>query len=453
MARLVKQISPRITALAIGVWAFALLSIGLTRDWQLRNEDNGAMHTTLALSHLRTGLAHTRAHDMFVDRFTGQTTPYGHHPPGPALLLAAAFALSGSDSPAVARLTVIAFHLGSIFLTAHLISMLLGRGPAIVGGFAMATVPMSTYFGRMVNYEPLCLFAVLLMLWGYARHGLGRRGGLMALASGVIVGGLIDWPAFFFAAALAAVELVRVWRDRTISRRALGVLLALTPAIFAFDIWHLWYAARGSLQSFADVVQSKGPGGPDFSVRRFVFGQLDTFRRYFTHAGFLSVALASFCFVVPRSRVGREFWLESHSITRYLLLASGIAALAYVVAAPRWASAHQYWQFYFLPAATISMVLAWRYIERRLAARFHHVEHVGHIESSLRGLRELRGGPGAGLIAVVRLVIVLELLASSFYWLHFRHTRLEAHAVETTASFRERLLIPRHLEAPGGTAR
>ena len=80
----------RIAVVAIGIWAFALLSVGLTRDWQLRNEDNGAMHTTRALSHLRTGLAHTRAHGMFVDRFTGQTRPYGHHPPGPAGIVTSA---------------------------------------------------------------------------------------------------------------------------------------------------------------------------------------------------------------------------------------------------------------------------------------------------------------------------------------------------------------------------
>ena len=32
----------------------------------------------------------------------------------------------------------------------------------------MATLPMGAFFGRMVNYEPLCLFAVMLQLDGYA---------------------------------------------------------------------------------------------------------------------------------------------------------------------------------------------------------------------------------------------------------------------------------------------
>ena len=93
---------------ALLLYAFGILSIGLTRDWQLRHEDNGAMQTTLALSHLRLGLEQTRAHDVYFNPHTGVLTAYGHHPPATGLLLAGAFALTGSDSPAVARLTVIA---------------------------------------------------------------------------------------------------------------------------------------------------------------------------------------------------------------------------------------------------------------------------------------------------------------------------------------------------------
>ena len=34
---------------ALGLYAFGTLSIGLTRDCRLIHEDNGALHTTLAL--------------------------------------------------------------------------------------------------------------------------------------------------------------------------------------------------------------------------------------------------------------------------------------------------------------------------------------------------------------------------------------------------------------------
>ena len=158
-----------IARLVLAHYAFGILSIGLTADWRLRHEDNGAMHTTLALSHLRLGLAQTRAHDVFFDPHAGRVSPYGHHPPATALLLAGAFALTGSDTPAVARLTVIAFHLGSVLLVATVLAGFFNARRALSGGFVMATLPMSGYFGRMVNYEPLCLFAVLVQFYAYVR--------------------------------------------------------------------------------------------------------------------------------------------------------------------------------------------------------------------------------------------------------------------------------------------
>lgn len=109
--------------LVLIAYAFAILSIGLTADWRLRHEDNGAMHTTLALSHLQLGLAESRAHDLFVNAHTGERTPYGHHPPATALTLAAAFALTGTDTPAVTRLTVIAFHIGSVLLSTAILGV------------------------------------------------------------------------------------------------------------------------------------------------------------------------------------------------------------------------------------------------------------------------------------------------------------------------------------------
>src|SRR4051794_40576712 len=185
------------------------------------------MHTTLALSHLQLGLADTRAHDVFVNRQTGERTPYGHHPPGTALTIAAAFALTGSDAPAVARLTVITFHIGSMLLLTAMLGLLLDdhrRG--LLGGLVMATLPMSAYFGRMVNYEPICLFGIMLLLFGYVRFKRYERSRDLAwVALGIIWGGLVDWPSFFFAAALAVVEMLDLARRRTTHATLLVVLV------------------------------------------------------------------------------------------------------------------------------------------------------------------------------------------------------------------------------------
>lgn len=416
--------------LVLAAYAFAILSIGLTADSRLRHEDNGAMHTTLALSHLALGLDGTRAHDVFVNRVTGERRPYGHHPPALPLVLAAVFALTGSDSPAVARLTVMAFQIGSVLLVVAVLGELVGNRAAWLGGLFMATLPMSGYFGRMVNYEPLCLFAVMVQLLGYVRWKIhGRRRDAWLLGVGVVWGGVVDWPAFFFAAALASVEVIDLARRKT-SGAPLALLIATATGVFAFDLWHLWYAARGSMQAFGGVLASNEPlWAMDASLSRFVLGQVDTFRRYFTEAGLISTGLALWSLAAGTS--GRPHDDALSPLTRRVLAATFGAAFAYVVTAPAWAMMHQYWQFYFLPSVVISMVLAWLRLEHAMRTR-----------------------PGA-LFRAMQVAFVLDVLMASGYWLHFRHTRPESYAIETTASFRALYLTPKSVPddapSPGGS--
>lgn len=419
-----------IAPLALALYAFGILSIGLTRDWRLRHEDNGALHTTLALSHRHLGLARTRAHDVFFNPHTGEATPYGHHPPATALVLAGAFALTGSDAPAVARLTVIIVHIGSVFLITALLAQFFETREALLGGFAMATLPMSGYYGRMVNYEPLCLFAVLVQLYGYARFRRAGRGrDLMWLSLGIVAGGLIDWPSFFFTAALASVETLDVVRRRSPTLGILAALVMAAASVFVFDLWHLRYAGRDAMQALSSVVLSNRPvWEQEFSVSRFVLGQIDTFRRFFTETGLIAILLVGVCLVRPHTRLSRRlFDVANASVLKRVLIAAIAAALGYVLAAPSWAMAHQYWQFYFLPAVVLSIVLLWELMRR--AIREHPIR----------------------LLRVLRVVCILDVLIASAYWLHFRHTRVEAYAVETTATFRATFLTPRSFHGPEAT--
>jgi 4-amino-4-deoxy-L-arabinose transferase-like glycosyltransferase len=416
--------------LALALYAFVLLSIGLTRDWQLRHEDNGAMHTTLALSHLRLGIGRTHAHDVFFNPHTGELVPYGHHPPATALVVAGAFALTGSDSPAVARLAVICFQIGSVLLLTGLLREFFTPSKALIGGFIMATLPMSTYYGRMVNYEPLCLFAVVLQLFGYVRYKLHRPGGLAMLVAGIVIGGFIDWPAFFFAAALAIVEAVDWIRSSAPEApdwRGLIVLGASAPIVFAIDVWHMWYAGAGGISALQSVAASNRPlWDQDFTVVRFLLAQLDTFRSYFTEAGLIATALAWWCLAMPHRPLSRRLFDVPHAaaLTR-AIVAGSAAATAYVIAAPSWAMAHQYWQFYFLPIVAISMVTCYSCLEREIRERRSLV-------------------PRALLV-----ICVLDILAASAFRLHFRHTRPEAYAIETTAMFRSTFLAPERAEPDG----
>jgi hypothetical protein len=409
----------------LALYAFGILSIGLTRDWHLFHEDNGAMHTTLALSHLKLGLERTRAHDLFFNPKTGEVSVYGHHPPATALVLAGAFLLTGSDSPAVARMVAIAFHLASLFLLVRLLSRFFAKGTVLLGGFVMATLPMSSYFGRMVNYEPLCLFAVLLQLDGYAAFKYDRAGrGLARLALGVLLGGLIDWASFFFAAAIAVAEVADALRRRSRSLLPLVVVVISAVGTFLFDLWHLWYAGHESLTPFREVLTQNQPlWEQKFSLGKFFSRQIEIFRRYYTHAGLLSSLLVAFGLAASRTRLSKSlFNVPEGKLVKRLLAVTGGAGLGYILAAPYWARVHPYWQFYFLPFVVLSMLLVWHLLWQKVT------------ENQTAFFR--------GLLAI----LILEALITSAYTLHARHTKIGAYALKQTAKFRATYLAPASLE-------
>ena len=415
---------------AVVLYGFALLSIGLTRDWRLLHEDNGAIHTTFALSHLRLGLARTRAHDLFFNPRTGQSAVYGHHPPGTALALAGAFALTGSDSVAVARMAPILFQLGSIVLLATLLRRLLSPGWTLFGAFLMATLPMGAYFGRVVNYEASSLFAVMIQLCGWATfRQRGSHAGLAWLAFGIVLGGFIDWASFFFVAAIAAAEAIDLARKRLRSAAGLFVILVSAASVLFFDVWHLWYAGHGSLAPLREVLARELPGGAkSVSLPRFASTQFETFRRYFTHAGFLSSIAVAVALVRPRGRLaGALFTMTERETTSRLLSASGGAALGYVLVAPWWASTHAYWQFYFLPFVAISMVLVCRFLAREAT------------EKRRLGAR------------VLLALFLIEVGVTSVYVLRMRHRKVGAFAVRKTLEYRENYLVPKSLKSRAET--
>ncbi|HXO18462.1 MAG TPA: glycosyltransferase family 39 protein [Thermoanaerobaculia bacterium] len=402
--------------------SLVLLALGVERDWCLLHEDNGALHTTFALSHLHLGLGATRAHDVFFDPATGERHFYGHHPAAVGLLLALAFRFAGSAVPAVARGTVIVFQLGSLLLAASVLRRLLGRREAVAGAFVLAVLPMGAFFGRMVNYEPLCLFFVLLELLGYVlyREDPARETrALFLLGSGVFLGGLVDWGPLFFAAAIVVVDVAARRREemRRTPAKAAAIALVSAAAAVAVDLAHLRWAT-GSLATLLDVSSRSLHGRPPTPVE-FVASQVEFFRRYLTHAGLIASVAVLTALILSRKPFSRRL-LESpdQALLRDVLAIVGGGAAAYVLAAPSWASIHPYWQFYFLPFVVLAIVLAGR---------------------------SLWTPPNRWRRALCA-IFVLEILGTSAYTLHLRHTRVGEYAVKKTAEIRAQNLPP-----PAGT--
>lgn len=394
---------------AVLVYALGLLSIGISRDWRLTHEDNGAIYSTMALSHLRLGLAETKAHDVLYNPHDQTKYFYGHHPPGLALSLAAAFYLFDSEAPWTARLVPIFFHLGSIALAMALVGLWFSPAVVILTGFWMATVPMGSFFGRMVGYEPLGLFAVMVQLLAYSSYlrGGGRRR-LAVLSGGVLLGGLIDWPPLYFSLSLFGCEALRCLKQKRLSA-ALLVLGASGLAVFTFDIWHLSYSG-GSLAHLRAVVSQDHLVPENLTAARFVLRNFELGRRYYSHASLLAaLALAAaLC-----SRRGRLSALVPAAPDLAAIMACCLAAGGtYLVCIAQYSLSHHYSQFYLFPFYLLATATL---AEKILAAK----------------------------PAWLGAIVLIEVLATSAYGLYLRHGTAPAFVAQVVAEHRAKYLAPR----------
>ena len=277
---------------------------------------------------------------------------------------------------------MITFHLATLALLIRLLGMV-SRRAALYGGFLLVTLPMSWYFGRMVNYEPLALWAVTLQLSGWVEaQRSGSRSGLALLAGGIVLGGLVDWSAFFFAVVIAGSALLDLFRGQQRSRPLAVTTIVTAALVFAFDLLHLGWAT-GSLGPLQSVVFHQALDVPSVSVAKFVTGQIEACRHYYTHTGLISAVLVLAALATPRSRLAAAlFDIPDAALARRFLAIAGVGGSLYVLAAPTWAAAHAYWQMYLLPYLGLSMVLVLAHVCRCAATdrRWRVVLVLGALE-------------------------------------------------------------------------
>src|SRR5262249_8989179 len=232
--------------------------------------------------------------------------------------------------------------------------------------------------------------------------------------------GLIDWGAFFFAAAITIALVADALGSSPRGPLApLAVPVGSAVAIALFDLWHLWYAGHGSMPLVGMVSQQWPTQSRGVAPLAFAHSQFEVVRRYYTHAGLVSVLLAAVVLALPQTALARTLFVSRDAaLLQRLLAITGGTACMYLLAAPSWAKAHAYWQFYALPFVVISMLLVWQALRRSAEGR-HRL-----IARSL-------------LIA-----FILDVSATSIATLHYRHTTPSLHAVRQTAHIRALYATP-----------
>ena len=194
------------------VLPLAIYLVGLTHQinepWVGMHDWNGAFFSQLARNFLRYPW---EIHHGMPIVAVGEAVPppaersiYATHPPGLVWLVALAFRLFGEHEWA-ARLVPITASVASLGLLMFLVGRRWGGESALVTGLIYAAMPMSVYYGRMVNHEAVCLFGMLAMSAAWAvvtEPGTGsasRRWAIAAFVAALFGLVWVDWSGGLFA--------------------------------------------------------------------------------------------------------------------------------------------------------------------------------------------------------------------------------------------------------------
>ena len=388
----------RIAAVALLALLAALLAIRSGDPWRYLHDDNGRRYSSYGRTHLTLGLARTRGFDFFYDPRDGRLVPYGHHPPALGLLLAGWFFATGHDGPRAARALAAIFHLASAALVIGLLRKHYPGAAGLIAAVAFAVVPMSAFFGKMVNFEPFVLPFLIGVVVSYWRWAEGKGRGWIGLAALLLAAGtLVDWPALLAVPVVAADTARRWWRSE--GRAYLGVSLgACVLGLGVGGAVAAWAGAGVGSSELTAALSYRLYLHGDYAWWRLVGKLVDYNRRYFTEPVLVaSVAVAGI--------LVRDGWRGvSFSPRARLLALLGAVGILPVILFPSSARYHAYCQFYLLPYATLALADMLERVGARLAPRPRTLLYAG---------------------------VVVWIVTASAITLHYRYTNPSGHVAKT----------------------
>jgi len=346
--------------LALGLLV-GLLSLHIADPWRYLHDDNGRRYSSYARTHLVRGLAVTGGRDFFYDARDGRMVPYGHHPPGLGLLLAGWFRLLGADSPMIARSLAVLFHLATAVIVFAILRAYYPGPPGLVAAFVFAVVPMSSFFGKLVNFEPFVLpFTVgaVVAYWRWAErggHGFPTTTFLLVAA-----GTLIDWPILLALLVIAgdALRRFRGGEGRTFLTVAIAALV-VGPLLGAGVA--AWTSSAVGLPEIGKAARFRLRLHGQYHWWQLVGKIVDYNRRYFTEPVLIAQVVVAWGLLADRWH-GRTF-----SPRARLVALLGLAGLVPLAGFPSSARYHAYWQFNLLPYATLAVAQVLDTMVARLA--------------------------------------------------------------------------------------
>ncbi|MFH1416820.1 MAG: glycosyltransferase family 39 protein [Planctomycetota bacterium] len=347
------------------VWVLVLLSVyaaglthGLSSPWTGMHDWNGAFFSQLGRNLLRYPL--NVHHGMGVVAVGDAVPPpeersiYAAHPPGLVWMVAGSFSVLG-ESERSARLVAIGSSLGALILLVWLVRVGWGGEAAVLAGLLYSVLPMSVYFGRMVDHEAVCLLCMLgaIAAWQVvARTNCAPRRRTLAWGcwSVAIVAGIwLDWSAVLFSGLFCLHAIWRASRQRKGCREVAYVLIVSAVGLAGMLIYLVYSGLDGRWGDLAAIFFSRA-GEVEGAIRRDLSAQGGAWDYTRENLTWPVLVLALWGVFTRFLHTKRKETAGIRLDGAWLLPVTGLLWLALFW---RQYERHNYWMFYLGPMAAV----------------------------------------------------------------------------------------------------
>jgi 4-amino-4-deoxy-L-arabinose transferase-like glycosyltransferase len=322
------------------------------------------VYSVFARNHIQYGLGYTKLFNTWgkAEGRSAESLRYLNNPPLLSVWTAIPMLIFG-DSEWVGRSVAIAATLGSVWILMTIVSRLQSSALALLTGLFYVMLPMTAYFGRILEYTSATQFFSLLAIHGYLQwtglygDGCSRKTGALYYIPGVVFGIGTGWAVVIMAGLIWLWHFRRVFHNHSSGR--LLIWLTVIPALsLAAVVVHIFWGCGWDIRWFMHLFLSRtGYEQPPLSGQ-WLFLNLKFIVDIFSIFG-IGAAIAWLGIVPAVLR-----YTQADSPLRHIVrskasvmpvLLTLFQGLIWVLLLRRQSWLHEYWQYFLAPFFAAAM--------------------------------------------------------------------------------------------------
>ncbi len=328
-----------------------LLSFGINKPFWGHHDWNSVVYSNIARNYVRYGYIKTKFgqvtnHDSQSNNNFGYIT---HYPPLLPIIISISFKLAG-QSEASARLPIVLFSLLMIYCIYQISKEIHSKLMGIFAAASTMFLPIFLYFGKLPVHDTIVPPISVFGFWIYIKFIKENKVKYFyVLVTSLIVGGLINWSAFYLTVALICHQFI--YKTSKDIKYKIYALLPISVTLFLLHLVHIKILGQKSTNTFSNLMERINPFLTadlyGYTPVKYVVQELRFTKIYYTLPVLLGAIFFIFLFVY-------YFKKNKLDLAKSIIIILFIYGIIQLLVFQQLSFIHDYMIYYMLPFMVLS---------------------------------------------------------------------------------------------------